>query len=161
MAWKRIPWAPRYWVSSVGEVFSERAGRDLAQVDSGEGYLFVKIVDRTGKRQSPKVHRLVASVHLAPFPPRTVHMEVDHKNDDVRDNRASNLRWATRSQNRRATSRPTLPDSVVRYVREQSAAGRTGYSIARELGIRGALVSKWLNGKSRARAGGPVRQRAR
>lgn len=70
-------------------------GRLLKPGITSVGYPLV-VLCVCGQPKSYMVHRLVAEAFLGPAPEGH---EVDHINGDRQDNRALNLRWATRSQN--------------------------------------------------------------
>ena len=66
--------------------------------DNGRGYLCVKF-----KGKKYKVHRLVLETYVGP--PPTDRPEADHIDRDTRNNHVSNLRWVSREQNNRNTSK--------------------------------------------------------
>lgn len=90
-----------YSVSNIGRVRSEfgicgsRNGRILKHGLTAGGYHFVSLHNRGVKKQS-YVHRLVATVFI---PNPDSRRQVGHKDRDHDNNRTSNLRWATGSQN--------------------------------------------------------------
>lgn len=105
--WRAIPgYEGIYEVSDLGRL------RSLPRVDAqgarrrlrmfhpsrmdGWGHLGVKL-RRDGVATSFYVHRLVLEAFVGPCPPG---MEACHWNDVPDDNRLSNLRWATKSENR-------------------------------------------------------------
>jgi hypothetical protein len=51
-----------------------------------------------GKREEPLVHQLVMELHGPPRP-KGEQIVILHKNNNGEDNRLSNLKWGTRSQN--------------------------------------------------------------
>lgn len=90
----------RYEVSDDGRVRSlpnrtRRSVRELAQAVDNGGYRIVTLYSSSG-RATKLVHRLVASAFCGD--PREGD-EVCHGNGNRQDNRASNLRWDTRSKN--------------------------------------------------------------
>lgn len=99
----------RYEVSSLGRVRSldriatRRNGSSYrvrgiirSQYRTRTGHLIVGLTSDRGRR-TEKVHRLVCiAFHGLPEEGQ----EVCHGNDNPEDNRASNLRWGTRSENR-------------------------------------------------------------
>lgn len=108
--WRDIPSAPGYQASSLGRIRSVdrvvtrvQGGKPVPQPHKGrvllaqrlpKGYLTIAVA-----RRWRYVHRLVCEAfHGAP--PSPAH-EVAHGNGVPDDNRAANLRWATRSQNHR------------------------------------------------------------
>lgn len=94
-------------VSNIGEVFVPANGKHKAHWTFGSmdsyGYMVVKI---NGKKY--KVHRLVAQTYI-PNPKNLP--EVDHTTRDKTANSVQFLRWVTRSQNCRNTSRNDRVDA--------------------------------------------------
>lgn len=99
--WRDIEGFPDYQVSSFGRVrsFKKARGKNPYRILSGTlsrgGYLGVSLHSNNGEK-SVAIHRLVAETFL----PNPEGKEcVDHINNLKFDNRAVNLRWATRSEN--------------------------------------------------------------
>jgi hypothetical protein len=93
--WLPVPgYEGRYEVSDLGNVRSlprqRTRGGVLSQIER-YGYLSVCL---SGRMFS--VHRLVLLAHVGPCPKG---METAHCNGNRKDNRLSNLRWATKSEN--------------------------------------------------------------
>ena len=94
-----------YSVTDSGEIWSHDRtasnGRHIRgrwlkqQVNKAYGYREVRL-SKDGQASTMGVHRLVALAFLGPCPPRHV---VCHNNGQAGDNRASNLRYDTRSGN--------------------------------------------------------------
>lgn len=98
--WRQVPGCPDYEVSDWGRVRSWRNGRWPGKPDSPRllrpnknrgGYLGVTI----GGVQH-RIHYLVLITFVGPRPQG---FDSCHNNDKRDDNRASNLRWDTRSNN--------------------------------------------------------------
>ena len=94
-----IPDFPKYFVSTNGDVYSEKYGdmRKLKPVDNGYGYFFV-ILCKNEKKHRKKIHRIVAETFLCN--PKNK-KQVDHINGERQDNRLKNLRWVTHSENQK------------------------------------------------------------
>lgn len=91
--WRKIEDRPNYSVSDSGEVRNDKTGRVLKLAQHRCGYLHVML----GRKTVPLyVHRLVATAFVPNPDGKT---QVDHINGDKRDNRASNLRWVSPSEN--------------------------------------------------------------
>ncbi len=85
-----------YKVSNTGEVkSSHRKGRILKQGITGRNYKLV-ILCKNGKTKPFKVHRLVAKAFIQnpDYKP-----EVNHKDGDTKNNKFTNLIWATGREN--------------------------------------------------------------
>ena len=101
--WRTIARAPDYEVSNFGRIRRRTAGhvtfagRILKSRKQKTGYLLIGLSPVPGQRSFFLVHRLVAEAFLGP-PPTRVH-ETAHWNNQRDDNHASNLRWATRTEN--------------------------------------------------------------
>jgi len=89
-----------YCVSEDGLVMNRNTGRILSLSINKDGYLRVKIYDK-----SANLHQIVAQM----FCPKIdlPDLEVDHINQDTTDSRASNLRWVDKSTNCRNRGNPT------------------------------------------------------
>ena len=85
-----------YEVSNLGRVRSIRYCIRRPYITE-TGYAHVTIY-RNGKRQAPRLSRLVATAFLGPPPDR---YEANHRNGVKADNRSINLEWVSSSQNKR------------------------------------------------------------
>lgn len=92
-----------YEISCVGTVrrpldmASKRAGRVKKPEPASAGYPYVHLFRGSGKaRTCVGVHRLVAAAFIGPCPEG---MEVNHKDADKKNPRASNLEYLTHQQN--------------------------------------------------------------
>jgi hypothetical protein len=92
---KEIPEFPNYCVTEDGRVWSERRKSWLALCDNGDGYLYV-CLRNNGQAKRNYAHRLVLQAFIGPCPRG---MECRHLDGDPANNRLSNLKWGTSSEN--------------------------------------------------------------
>lgn len=103
--WRPIPGHPGYEVSDLGQVRSlprrimrgnghpmTLPGKILRPAPDAAGYMRFTLA---GRKTRP-VHRCVLAAFVGPCPSG---METLHENGDPSDNRLSNLRWGTHSEN--------------------------------------------------------------
>ena len=84
-----------YTIDDKGNVFSFRSNRYLKWHDDGSGYQYVQLF-KNGKRKCKKVHRLVAE-HFLKNPDNLP--QVNHKNENKKNNSVDNLEWCTANYN--------------------------------------------------------------
>jgi hypothetical protein len=133
--WREVPNFSRYRVSTAGLVKTLRYKRGTAerllkpQTDA-DGYLWVGLLDDTGKRCNVRVARLVATAFL---PNPDTKPEVDHLNRIITDNRVENLRWATRQEqnNNRGAFSNTGERNISKVVVETYYVHRIGHKTRR------------------------------
>lgn len=100
-AFEQETWLPisnyetQYLISDKGNVFSLKRNKLLKMRTSPKGYGQVNL-SKNGKLHTFRVHRLVAT-HFIPNPYDLP--EVNHKNENKLDNRATNLEWCDRVYN--------------------------------------------------------------
>ena len=92
--WRPVSEQPDYEVSNLGRV--RRDDHFITPYDDGAGYLSVNLCQRSRLKRR-RVHRLVCIAFHGP-PPTPKH-DAAHWDNDRANNRATNLRWATRKEN--------------------------------------------------------------
>lgn len=161
--WKRIEDYPDYEVSNLGRIRrsapnqrGQFAGRVMKPVDNGNGYHGV-CLHQGGFKKRHYVHRLVCAGFNGPAPSEK--HEVAHKDGSRSNNQASNLRWATRSQNhddkrRHGTAQQgvahgnsKLTDADVHQIRSTPTIHGSGRALARQYGVSPALISAIRTGR--------------
>lgn len=161
--WRPTAGFEGYQVNEAGDVrrtkqsAGTRAGTILkANLDS-RGYPSVSLWVN-GRRHAAKIHRLVAEAFHGPRP-SPLH-EVAHNNGDPTDNRAANLRWATRAENhadkiqhgthnrghRHGLSKLTIEQ--IRWAEERRKEGVYVKDIAAALGVGYGTITKALRRES-------------
>lgn len=86
---------PNYEITRDGKVYN-KDGKLLKQEETRKGYLRVSLNNETLKRKRESVHRLVAETFI---PNPNNYSQVDHINENKKDNRVENLRWVTPLEN--------------------------------------------------------------
>ena len=131
-----------YEVSTKGRVKNLKTGRILGDRYDSNGY---KIVDL--KRKNYYIHRLTA---LAFIPNPDNLPEVDHVDEDKRNNDVSNLRWVTASENVRHSTHKY--SCQVKQIDKDGNLIKTWDSlkqIERELGYKSGSISNICKGMRR------------
>ena len=100
--WRRIPMAPDYEASNLGNVRNAvkrrgtRVGKILTQRPNSRGLYPVVDVRIDGRKVVKRVHRLVGDAFFGSIPDG---LETRHLNGDGFDNRLANLRYGTHAEN--------------------------------------------------------------
>mgnify|MGYP003128960669 CR=1 FL=1 len=113
---------PGYFISTKGRIFSEKYNERLEKKpsDNGKGYLYVCLM-KEGKQYIKKIHRLVGETFLEKVEGK---LEIDHINQNKKDNRVENLRWCNRRENlinRGITSLNTSGVKGVRFRKDRNS----------------------------------------
>lgn len=93
--WKDIPGYPGYKISNLGRIISYRRypdGREIKGAPDKDGYNRLLLYSSLGVRKSFRRNRLVAKIFV-PNPHPELWNVVNHKDEDVTNDRADNLEW--------------------------------------------------------------------
>lgn len=151
LEWKPLAQWPTYSVSTYGDVRNDATGVILLHQATGpkrKQYPAVALRTERGFRMF-KVHLLMLETFRGPRPAGLQGMHLD---DDVRNTALDNLQWGTPSENMRMTidrscSNQKLHSGRRAEVRQRRAAGESGASIARDLGISQQRVCDIFKGR--------------
>jgi len=106
--WRTIPDWERYMVSSYGRIVSKQSPYKhqektyvkrnalLKPSDNGHGYKTIILSDGNGIQKRLSIHRLVA---FAFIPNPNNYPQINHKDENVSNNKAENLEWCTQKYN--------------------------------------------------------------
>ena len=93
--YKNIEGYDNYEISDLGNVRNRKSGRILKYSTGTIGYYYVGIY-KNGNMKNAFIHRLIAETFISNPLNKP---EVDHIDRNPLNNRISNLRWATKSEN--------------------------------------------------------------
>lgn len=94
--WKQLPGFSSYWFHPSGDIYGCILNRNMVGSVCDRGYIQVSLRDDSGKKHVIRHHLILAKLFI-PNPGNCP--VVDHINRNKLDNRISNLRWATKSEN--------------------------------------------------------------
>ena len=123
-----------------------KLGRPKGNTNTSYRYVYA------GKRNNQLVHVLVAEAFIGPRPERHDVMHINGLRDD---NRASNLRYGSRSENLRSThlyggrtAGQKMDAQTVLEIRKRKQNGESGHQIARELNLSSSAINRAANGST-------------
>ena len=100
--WKDITgYEGLYLVSNLGNIKSVKTGKLKSKCDNGRGYQVVNLY-KNGKQKMHTVHRLVATAFIEN--PENL-PEVNHKDENKKNNSIENLEWCTTEYNQKYGTR--------------------------------------------------------
>ena len=86
-----------YSISNLGRVYSNLSNKFLKPwLDSRGYYQRISLYDNNGKRKHYSIHRLVATLFVEGYEEG---LEVNHIDEDKKNNNSNNLEWVTHSEN--------------------------------------------------------------
>lgn len=140
--WRVIAPRPHYAVSDMGRVCSLRRGTLLTAQTSSRGYVRIKL----GRGRFYLVHRLVCEAFNANPQCKP---QVNHLDGNRQNNRATNLEWATQSENQLHAFATGLqkPAAWLPESREKMAASHRGRKVSAASKL---LMSERRRGKGRS-----------
>ena len=148
-AWKDIEgYEGLYQVSNFGKVKSLKTNKILKPAPNSCGYLQVAL-SKDGKAKKFYVHRLVATTFLSN---KEELPEIDHINNDKKDNRVANLQWISKVENnRKKQSGIMIPRKVICIETDEVFESVTAAANYVNRGI--TTMSRHLNGETNTCAG--------
>jgi len=159
MTLKPVSFAPGYFVTETGELWSELLGeaRRLRLNPTTNGYLGTILVI-SGRKRRFNIHRLLALVFLG-NPPSPSH-QVRHLDGNKTNNHISNLAWGTPQENTSDSIRhgvfprgeshanARLTACGVADIKRRLARGEGQDAIARDYGVSQVAISLIKRGKT-------------
>ena len=109
-----------YAISSRGRCWSYKTNKFLKEAINNDGYLRFSLF-KDGKHKRYLAHRLVAKSFVAN---PNQYPEINHINENVKDNCVENLEWCTASYNINYGGRNAKVSKKLRDFKEQTAARR-------------------------------------
>ena len=157
--WRKIPGFDWYEVSNLGRVRSvdhidtmgrHRVGKVQKLCTDGKNNYLYAHISRPHYKTREGVHRLVAKAFI-PNPDGL--NEINHKDEDKKNNAVWNLEWCTRSYNNayagrtngERNSQAKISECEARYIKEHPEESTT--SLAKRFGISLAQTSAIKHGK--------------
>lgn len=133
--WKPVRQNDNYEVSDLGRVRNAKTKRVVKPyTDKDQTYDRVSLCDG-GTHRKVMVHTLVAEAFIGPKPDG---YEIDHLTTNIHDNRACNLKYVTKEENR---NKPvTVFNKEVARIRRAIKAGKSQEDIIRLVRVMKAVI---------------------
>lgn len=115
---KQIKNFSKYFIDEYGRLFNKDGFQYKTQVNK-DGYAYVSLRRDDRKRNTQKIHRLVAAAYLETVDGKE---HVNHKDGDKLNNHVSNLEWCTMKENIQhyfeTKFKCSIPDDVILFIRK-------------------------------------------
>ena len=138
-----------YAITEDGQVWSYKSNKFISQEIGHRGYLRVNL-SKNGKVKHFRVNRLVAQAYI---PNPEDKPEVDHKDLDIKNNKVSNLRWATSSENKQNMRKGIKRNHSKILCVETGHIYKSQAEAARQTGIHPYCINCCVNGQQKTAGG--------
>ena len=139
--YRRVEGFEDYIISNVGEVWSLKCGkvRLMKPSQHRKGYLQV-VLYKNGKQKTHRIHILVGIAFVGL---RTGSLTYDHKDVNNQNNRADNIRLATKSQ--QSQNQNLRKDNKLGFKNISEQVNKSGYEYYKiEIKRNGKMVNKYF-----------------
>ena len=147
-----VGYETNYDITDTGKVFSKISGRYLTPTIDTDGYEIVGLY-LNGVQKKKKVHRLVADAFV---PNPNNYTQVNHKDENPRNNNANNLEWCEHlyncnygTRNIRAGAKNSRKVECI----ETKEIFDSVRQAAERYNVRSTAISNCINGRSKSCAG--------
>ena len=146
--WKSLEELPKYKsfslysVSTKGNIKNNKTGKLRKLTTNRQGYVELYLYDSEGNGRNIQVHRLVA---LAFIPNPNNLPEVNHKDEDIRNNEVTNLEWCSHSYNINYGTRNTKVKALLSGRKRPQFSGKnnnTSHAVV-QLTLNGEFVQEF------------------